>query len=56
MGARSDEAMKQYSDAIKLETLHRFNFFASVKHFIASLLQFFAVIDDLSLHRFPNLP
>jgi hypothetical protein len=36
--------------------LHHFNFFASVKRFIASLLEFFAAINVLSLHRFPNLP
>jgi hypothetical protein len=41
---------------MKHETLHRFSFFASVKSFIASLLQFFAIINNSSLHRFPNLP
>ncbi len=34
----SDEAMKRWSDAMKRLTLHRFNFFASVKRFIASLI------------------
>jgi hypothetical protein len=43
LGNKSDEAM-------------RFNFFAGVKRFISSLLKFFAVINVLLLHRFPNLP
>jgi hypothetical protein len=37
LGSSSNEAMKRRSDAMKL--LH-FNFFASVKRFIASLLYF----------------
>jgi hypothetical protein len=36
--------------------LCRFNFFASVKRFIASLLKFFVVITFLLLQYFPNLP
>jgi hypothetical protein len=53
MGNRSDEAMKQCDEALNASSLQ---FLASVKHFITSLLKFFAVINVSSLHRFPNLP
>jgi hypothetical protein len=57
--------MKRCDEALKL---HHFNFFDSVKRFIASIslpalnasklhcLNFFAVINFSSLHRFPNWP
>jgi hypothetical protein len=41
-----------------LALLHRFNFFTSIKCFIVALLQLlqlFAIINVISLHRFTNL-
>jgi hypothetical protein len=56
--ARSGVANQQSwaPEAIKHQTLHRFNFFVSIKRVFASLLKFFAGINVFSLHWFPNLP
>jgi hypothetical protein len=47
------EAMKRSDEALNA---YRFNFFANIKRFITSLLYFFAIINVVLLHRFPNLP
>jgi hypothetical protein len=49
----STEVTKRCHEVLNASSLQ---FFASVKRFIASLLYFFAVINVLSLHRFPDLP
>jgi hypothetical protein len=44
--------MKRRDEVLNASSLH---FFASVKRFIASLLQFFAVFNVSSLHEFASI-
>jgi hypothetical protein len=52
LGNISDEAMKRCNEALNASL---YQFFASIKRFVASLLEFFAIINVLSLFEFASI-